>query len=225
MKIVEPLIITIEGMQGEDDAGDSGLSIGYLPYHLRVDELAQKIADRCKVEPFDHDLGGRPRVHNLMFGDEPPHPSSDLDDEHYAEPLDGHMQGYNVPTVAQARKPNGQPGRCMPNTTYLCKPDPTRRMRPDLPRVLCDTCGKKGHSANTCDFLAMSVFLQRYLKNGIATKDTIAAAKSCWIDCWKDNGGTPTTTHSQIYDVCCQQRPHAGPDGGRDGLALLAYNA
>jgi len=111
MKIVEPLIIAIEGMQGEDDAGDGGLPIGYLPYHLRVDELAQKIADRCKVEPFDRELGGRPRVHNLMIGDEPPHPLSDSDDEHYAEPLDGHMQGYNVPTVAQARKPNGQPGQ------------------------------------------------------------------------------------------------------------------
>jgi len=92
MKIVEPLIIAIESMQGDDNVGDGGLPIGYLLYHLRVDELAQKIADRCKVEPFDCDLGGRPWVHNLMFGNEPPHPSSDSDDEHYAEPLDGHMQ-------------------------------------------------------------------------------------------------------------------------------------
>jgi hypothetical protein len=50
-------------------------------------------------------------------------------------------------------------------------------------------------------FLAMSVFLQRYLKNGIATKDTIAAAKSCWIDCWKENGGTPTMTPSKVYTM------------------------
>jgi hypothetical protein len=70
----------------------------------------------------------------------------------------------------------------MPNTTYSQKPDPTRRMRPDLPRVLYDACGRKGHSANTCDFLAMSVFLQRYLKNGIATKDTIAAGMvHAWV--------------------------------------------
>jgi hypothetical protein len=45
----------------------------------------------------------------------------------------------------------------------------------------------------------MSVFLQRYLKNGIATKDTIAAAERRWIERWKDNGGTPTTTPSKIY--------------------------
>jgi hypothetical protein len=199
MTIVEPLIIAIESMQSNKDASEGRLPIGYLPYHRRVDELAQKIADRCKVEPFNRDLGGCPRVHNLTFGDTSSHPTSDSDDEHFAEPIDGHMQGYNVPTVAQARKPNGQPGRCMPNTTYSRKPDPTRRMRPDLPRVLCDACGKKGHSANTCDFLAMSVFLQRYLKNGIATKDTIAAAESRWIDRWKDNGGTPTTTPSKVY--------------------------
>jgi len=119
MKIVEPLIIAIESMQGNNNAGDGGLPIGYLPYHLRVDELTQKIADRCKVEPFDRDLDSRPRVHNLTFGGAPSHPTSDLDDEQYAEPIDGHMQGYNVPTVAQACKPNGQPGRRMPNTTYL----------------------------------------------------------------------------------------------------------
>jgi len=58
MKIVEPLIIAFEGMQGKDDAGDGGLPIGYLPCHLCVDEITQKITDCCKVEPFDRDLGG-----------------------------------------------------------------------------------------------------------------------------------------------------------------------
>jgi hypothetical protein len=48
MKIVEPLIIAIESMQGDNNGIDGGLPIGYLPYHLRVEELAQKIADRCK---------------------------------------------------------------------------------------------------------------------------------------------------------------------------------
>jgi hypothetical protein len=74
-------------------------------------------------------------------------------------------------------------------------------MHPNLPWVLCDACGKKGHSANTCDFLAMSVFLQQYLKNGIATKDTIAAAKNCWNNRWKDNGGTPTMTPLKVYTM------------------------
>ncbi len=202
MKIVEPLMIAIKSMQ-DNNGSNGGLPIGYLPSHLCVNKLAQKIADCCKVEPFDCNLGGRSRVNNFTFGGEPSHPTSDSDNKptHYAEPIEGHMQGYHVPTVAQARKPNGQSGRCMPNTTYSRKPDPTRCMHPDQPRVLCDACGKKGHSANTCDFLAMSVFLQRYLKNGIATKDTIAAAESCWINCWKDNGGTPTTTPSKVYTM------------------------
>jgi len=80
-------------------------------------------------------------------------------------------------------------------------------------------CGKKGHSANTCDFLTMSVFLQRHLKNGIATKDTVAVAESLWIDRWKDNGATHTTTPSKVYTM------YAANSGRQDGLALLAHNS
>jgi hypothetical protein len=72
-------------------------------------------------------------------------------------------------------------------------------MHPDQPQVTCDACGKTGHIANTCDFLAMSDFLQRYLKNGIATKDTIADAEQHWVDRWKDRGGSPGTTPAKVY--------------------------
>jgi hypothetical protein len=75
----------------------------------------------------------------------------------------------------------------MPNTTYTRKPDPARRMRPDQPRVICDACGKKGHGANTCDFLAMSVFLQRFMKHGKANKDTISDAEQRWVNRAKDS--------------------------------------
>jgi hypothetical protein len=74
-------------------------------------------------------------------------------------------------------------------------------MCPDQPRIICKACGKKGHSTNTCDFPAMSVFLQRYLKNGITTKDTIADAEHQWIDCWKEQSGSPTTTPSKVYQA------------------------
>jgi hypothetical protein len=166
-------------------------------------KLAQKIAARCKVEPFDRDLGSRPRIHNFTYGDDTTPPSLDLDDNilRYTEVVNGHMQGYVVPTIAQACQPNGQLGRRMPNTTYLRKPDPPRCMRPDQLKVTCKACGKKGHSANTCDFLAMSVFLQQYLKNGIATKETIADAERQWIECWKDKGGTPSTAPSKMYQA------------------------
>jgi hypothetical protein len=116
------------------------------------------------------------------------------------------MQGYLVPTTTQSCQPNGQPGRWMPNMTYLCEPDPTHCMHPDQPRIICKACGKKGHSANTCDFLAMSIFLQWYLKNGIVTKDTIADTECCWIDCWKDHGGSPTTTPSKVYQAFAKHR-------------------
>ena len=62
-----------------------------------------------------------------------------------------------------------------------------------------------GHVANTCNFLAMSGFLQRYLKNGIATKATIADAECCWIEWWKARGGSPTTTPSKLYMAFAEQ--------------------
>jgi hypothetical protein len=148
-KIVEPLIIAIECMQSDEDTSEGRFPIGYLPYHLCVYKLAQKIADRCKVEPFD-----TPTDTTI--------PTRGLFDS-----------GANL---------------CMTNNPNLLVD-----VRPCPPFTIS--------LATTCDFLAMSVFLQRYLKNGIATKDTIAAAESRWIDRWKDNCGTPTTTPSKVYPM------------------------
>jgi hypothetical protein len=53
----------------------------------------------------------------------------------------------------------------------------------------------------------MSVFLQWYLKNGKATKDTIADAEHCWIDRWKEHGGSPTTTPAKVYQTFAE---HSG---------------
>jgi hypothetical protein len=126
LKIIEPLRIAIKSTQGKiDDDGD--LPDGYLSQYPRVEELAQKIAEHCKVKPFDRDLGSRPWVYNLGHDKDASSPASDSEDDgsRYAEPIIGHMQGYVVPTTAQAHQPNGQPGRWMPNTTYLRKPDPS----------------------------------------------------------------------------------------------------
>ncbi len=103
MKLVEPLLIAIEGTQ-RDLNNIGGTQIGYLPHHLHVSALAQRIAKRYKVKPFDRDLGGHPQVHNLMYGDDLSTPTNDSDEDasQYAEPLDGHMQGYLIPTIAQA---------------------------------------------------------------------------------------------------------------------------
>jgi hypothetical protein len=65
-RIVEPLIITVKSTQSKiNDNG--GYCDGYLPHYHWIDKLAQKIAERCKVEPFNWDLGSRPRIHNFML--------------------------------------------------------------------------------------------------------------------------------------------------------------
>jgi hypothetical protein len=205
-KIVEPLIIAVESTQNKlDDNG--GYCNGYLPPYLRLKELAQKIAERCKVEPFDRDISGRTRVHNFSSNMDATSPASDSEDDaaQYAKPIKGHMQGYFVPTVAQAHRPNGLTGRRMPNTTYTWKPDPARRMRPDQPKVICDACGKKGHGANTCDFLAMSIFLQRFMKHGMANKESIAEAEQCWVERVKDSHVPCNTTPSKVYQAYAER--------------------
>ncbi len=63
--IVEPLIITVESTQSQIN-NNKGYCDGYLSHYLWIDELAQKIAERCKVKPFNQDLGGSPRIHNFM---------------------------------------------------------------------------------------------------------------------------------------------------------------
>jgi hypothetical protein len=122
MKVVKPLLIAIESQQPDENKATSW--IGYLPPHLRANELAQKLAKRSKVNPYDCDLNGRPRINYTGHGS-PTHiasTASDDDDANStssnAEPVHGHMQGYTVPMVKQARHPNGLPGCCMPNTTY-----------------------------------------------------------------------------------------------------------
>jgi hypothetical protein len=84
MKIVEPLINAIEGTQSYLD-DDGRLRIGYLPHHLCVSEIAQKIAECCRVVLFDQDLGGRPQINNFTYGNDPSSSTNDSDEDtlHY----------------------------------------------------------------------------------------------------------------------------------------------
>jgi hypothetical protein len=186
MKVVEPLLTMVESQQPDENKATSWIS--YLPPHLCINDLAQKLAKHSKVNPYNCDLGGQPCINYTSHGS-PTHialTASDDDNDNStspnAKPVYSHMQGYTVPRVKQAHCPNGLPGGHMPNTTNSQKPDPSWHMRADQPRVTCKACGKTGHGANTCDFLAMLVFLKRYLKNGIATKSTIEAAEKHWIE-------------------------------------------
>jgi hypothetical protein len=123
MKVVEPLLIVVESHKPDENTF-KGEWIGMLPFHLQVDELAQKIVEWSKVKPFDWDLARRGHRINRFttdYGTESP-PTSD--DDNPSGSIEGHMQGYVVPTIAQVRRPNGLPGRGMPNTSYTRKPDP-----------------------------------------------------------------------------------------------------
>jgi hypothetical protein len=122
MKVVRPLLIVVESQQ--PDKNETTSWIGYLPPHLRVDELAQKLAEHSNVDPYDHDLQGQPRI-NYTGHSNPTHIASTASDDEdkdskspTAKPIHGHMQGYTVSTVKQAHCHNGLPGRRMPNTMY-----------------------------------------------------------------------------------------------------------
>jgi hypothetical protein len=66
MKVVEPLLITVKSQQPDEIKATSWVS--YLPPHHCIDELAQKLAEHSKVDPYDRDLGGRPRINYTGHG-------------------------------------------------------------------------------------------------------------------------------------------------------------
>jgi hypothetical protein len=78
-------------------------------------------------------------------------------------------------------------------------------MQPNKSHLMCQACGKAGHTENTCDFLAMSVFLQHYLKTGIAMKATIKDAERHWVEQWKNRGGTLATTPLKVYQAYTEE--------------------
>jgi hypothetical protein len=60
MKVVEPLLIAVKSHQPDESEATSW--IRYLPPHLHVNDLAQKLAKRSKVDPCNGDLGGCPCI-------------------------------------------------------------------------------------------------------------------------------------------------------------------
>jgi hypothetical protein len=205
MKVVKLLLMVVESQQ--PDKNETMSWIGYLPPHLCIDDLAQKLAKRSKVDPYDCDLGGRPQINYTGHGN-PTHIALTTSDDNNdgstppnTKPIHGHMQGCTISMVKQAHCPSGLPGRCMLNTTYAQKPNITWCMREDQPRMTCKACSKTSNGTNNCNLLAMLVFLQRYLKNGIATKSTIKAAEKRRIEQWEDQGGSLTTMPRKIYQA------------------------
>ncbi len=75
-RIVKPLMIAVKSTQSTID-NYGGYRDGYLSHHLWLNKLAQKIVERCKVEPFNWDLGSRPRIHNFTLDINATAPASD----------------------------------------------------------------------------------------------------------------------------------------------------
>jgi hypothetical protein len=100
-------------------------SVTFFPTSaFRFDELAQKLAKRSKIDPYDQDLRGQPQINYTGKGNPTLIVLTTSDDNDNnsmssnAKPIHGHMQGYTIPMVKQACCPIGLPGRRMPNTTY-----------------------------------------------------------------------------------------------------------
>jgi hypothetical protein len=53
----------------------------------------------------------------------------------------------------------------------------------------------------------MSVFLQQFLRNGIANKDTIVDAERRWVKRAKESIGPHSATPSKVYQACAE---HSG---------------
>ena len=187
--IVNPLLIAV-------DTAEPYLGCPTdLPPSLLIPELALTImkrttVDTCTTAELPHYYGAS-RIATIQ-----PSPSSPTNI--YSSETDqiGHIQGYCVagihrpPHQHQKHNTSGD-GRRRPQPQ---QPDQTRRTAPDTPTVTCKACGRKGHMAATCDFLAMSVIQQRYLKLGHGTSDDVAAAERRWLDRWKQRGGQPGST-------------------------------
>lgn len=166
---------------------------GQLPPKLCMPELAITINRRTAPDDTQHQIGpfyAPARINNLA------HPTRALnndDDDLSVASNPGHIQGYRV--YAMARSPSAtnpsnthgdSPRKGYPRTT-----DPSRRRSPETQTVSCKACGRPGHTASTCHFLAQSVFMQKYLARGHVNSAEIDAAEKNWLETWKSKGGNP----------------------------------
>ena len=77
------------------------------------------------------------------------------------------MQGHSNRTFAPQRPPNTTTSRRLSPRVTLRVPHPNiHSHRPPRPTVKCADCGKLGHEAAQCDFLAMMVTMERWKRQG-----------------------------------------------------------
>ena len=93
-----------------------------------------------------------------------------------------HLQGYSIRKyyaneVYRRNSRTRQQSRPAPNPRRLVN---NRRRRPYDPNKRCNACNRIGHDANSCDYLGVSCFIERFRANG-ANEETIKQAEQTWV--------------------------------------------
>ena len=201
MKVVEPLLIAVES------AACSAQDDGTLPARLRYDELAIKISERMVVEPLDSRvMMASTKSHPVCLDggsdaeddDPPPHPP-----RLFATSSGGRFGSGAGPTPNKSRGFESTSrksfDRGQHKTDLTRRPDPMHRIRSPVADSICEACGKRGHVASTCDFLAMSVCNKKFIKQGKLTDTMAREVEKRWLEKWSSRGGKPHTTPSKVY--------------------------
>ena len=171
---------------------------GYLPTHLCLMGLAQRIEKNCRSR-IREDL---PRIRRIQRS------SPDLiydDDFHpHVYPTDLGSRGWDPRDFGD--HPGGHrgrdardPDRGIGRSRYPdrgCDPAPRGRYaRPDHNRrvydkdLQCEACKRVGHAAATCDILAQALFITKYMKYTLDDKAK-ANLEAVWLDRWSSKLGT-----------------------------------
>jgi hypothetical protein len=58
------------------------------------------------------------------------------------------------------------------------------------PKIVCNACKQRGHSATNCDMLAMALFREKYVKVSM-TPSTCNKIEAAWLQRWKKTLGNP----------------------------------
>ena len=161
-------VTTLEHMESIRDATGATTS---LPSSWSLDAIAADMDRKCPL--ITSDMGLRrsttprrrpyvPRRVNRFTSVEPPPDTSTSDGDSTDDNPEGHIQGYSA-VVRRAMVDQPEQKR----TPRYPDPAHTRRRRERAPffEGQCRACGRYGHKAVHCDFLAMFVWMQEYWKN------------------------------------------------------------
>ena len=207
-------ITTLEHMGSIRDA--TGTADASLPTSWSLDAIAADMDRKCPR--ITDDMGLRrnassrrrtfaPRRVNMTDVTEMDDDTSGTEDVDGNEHQDGHIQGFSV-EVRRAATDEGRKPRY---------PDPasSRRRREKRPvfEGQCKACGRYGHKAVHCDFLAMFVWMQEYWKG--RDPAVIKEVERRWTERnakWLDNERRTPTRVSMAYCYNCDVEPEVLKD-------------